>query len=106
MRVYVISADIDGKKRYKIGYTKREVYKRLKELKTSNSANLEIELVIESKWATKIEKELHRRFKDFKINGEWFNLNEEDMETIRQVSYITHENHNLSEDFQNELKKY
>jgi predicted DNA-binding ArsR family transcriptional regulator len=92
--LYVISAEIDGKKRYKIGYTRRPVDDRLKELRTGNSADLIVEMVVESKWGTKIEAQLHKHYSHLKINGEWFNLKEEDLDKIKEFCYLSHDNLN------------
>ena len=74
-RVYLISSGTETKQ-YKIGYTRREAKKRIKEFKTGNSNNLEVLFEFESKWASKIEVNLHKKFKEFQINGEWFELPE------------------------------
>ena len=72
--VYLISCGEGDEKRYKIGYTKNDVKKRLKQLKTGNSEELLIEKVYQSKWGTKIESVLHRNYKIYQISGEWFRL--------------------------------
>lgn len=92
-KVYLISCgDID--KQYKIGFTRRKVENRIKEFKTGNSNNLEIVSVFESKWGTKIEAFLHRKYFDKKISGEWFILDEEEVRGF----YKTCENqHNIFE---------
>lgn len=82
-KVYLISSgEID--KQYKIGFTRREVKERLKEFKTGNSNTLEIVSVFESKWGTKIEAILHRRYRNFQIDGEWFNLDEKQVKEFYQ----------------------
>ena len=78
MKVYLICNGIEDK-RYKIGYTKRKIEQRLKEFKTGNSSDFEIISFFESKWATKIESALHKRFDSSKIEGEWFYLKEHDI---------------------------
>ena len=52
--VYLISAETNGKKLYKIGYTKRKVEERIREFKTGNSAVFSIIEVFNSKWGTKL----------------------------------------------------
>lgn len=47
--VYLISANIDDIKLYKIGFTKRNVEDRVREFKTGNCLDLQIEYVINSK---------------------------------------------------------
>lgn len=95
--VYLISARIDDTKLYKIGFTKRDVEKRIYEFKTGNCLEFDIEYVMNSKWGTKIEKRLHSQFKDKKISGEWFNLNEEDIITLINISETLHNNFNIIE---------
>ena len=38
--IYLICAEFEGRRLYKIGYTRREVSKRIKELKTGNGSEL------------------------------------------------------------------
>lgn len=93
--VYMVSSEINNKKLYKIGYTKREVSIRVKEFKTGNASDFEIVDVFKSKWGTKIERSLHSHFKKFKINGEWFDLGNEDVEKFRSLCESSHNNFEL-----------
>lgn len=95
--VYLISANIDDIKLYKIGFTKRNVEDRVREFKTGNCLDLQIEYVINSKWGTKIEKRLHKMFVDKKISGEWFNLSDEDVINLINTSQTLHESFNIIE---------
>jgi hypothetical protein len=61
--IYLICAEFEGRRLYKIGYTRREVSKRIKELKTGNGSDLYLINSFKSKWGTKIESQLHRTFK-------------------------------------------
>lgn len=70
-KVYLIRSESNS---YKIGITKRAPEVRLKELSTGNSEELTIEQVFESKWGTKIEANLHRRYQSDRKRGEWFEL--------------------------------
>jgi len=82
-KIYLISSgDID--KQYKIGYTRRNVEARIREFRTGNSNNLEIISIFESKWGTKIESSLHRRYASKKIGGEWFNLDKEEVNRFQE----------------------
>ena len=74
MIVYLISAEISGSKLHKIGYTRRSIDKRIKEFKTGNASEFFVIESFKSKWGTKIESELKRKFKIYNISGEWFNL--------------------------------
>ena len=58
----------------KIGYTKQIKY-RLSELQVSNPNELTVLLLI--KGGIKLEQELHKRFVDDKIRGEWYYLSDE-----------------------------
>ena len=83
--VYLISAETNGKKLYKIGYTKRKVEERIREFKTGNTAKFSIIEVFNSKWGTKIEASLHRQFSRKKIQGEWFDLDEDEISMYRMI---------------------
>lgn len=93
IKVYLISTNGDDK-RYKIGYTKRKVEQRVKEFKTGNSNEFEIISVFESKWASKIEAALHKRFGSTKIEGEWFYL---DDVVVEEFTYECQKLHNIFE---------
>jgi hypothetical protein len=79
-QVYLISSNNQQGKRYKIGYTRNDVSKRIKQLKTGNSDELILEQLYTSKWGTKIEAILHRKYANSKISGEWFNLDQNQVE--------------------------
>ncbi len=80
--VYLISCGEGESKKFKIGYTKNDVERRLKQLKTGNSEELVVEKVYQTKWGTKIESILHRNFRHCKISGEWFNLSQQDVDNF------------------------
>jgi len=90
--VYLICSEIEGKTLYKIGYTRREVEKRIKEFKTGNASDFYIIDSFKSNWGTKIESQLHRYFKHKKISGEWFDLNEEDIKKFNSQCQVIHDN--------------
>ena len=78
----------DNANQTKIGYTKRKVEKRIKEL---NSPNLTLIFLFESKYPTQLEKALHFRFQKYKIEREWFNLEEIKIDDIKEICYILEE---------------
>lgn len=90
--VYLICSEIEGKNLYKIGYTKREVEKRIKEFKTGNASSFYIVDSFQSKWGTKIEAQLHRHYKSKKISGEWFDLTKEDINSFKNSCEKIHNN--------------
>ena len=97
MNIYLISSETNGQKLYKIGITKRAIEVRMKELKTGNAAELAIVDSFQSKWATKIEANLHRQFKPKKISGEWFQLAEQDLKDFKEKCRLLHANFDLME---------
>ena len=89
--IYLICAEFEGRRLYKIGYTRREVSKRIKELKTGNGSDLYLINSFKSKWGTKIESQLHRTFKSKKINGEWFDLTDEEVKSFITKCKLSHD---------------
>ena len=87
-RVYLISALdkdvlIDNENIvYKIGITKQEKDKRLKQLSTGNDKDLKIVYEFKSDYPFKLEGVLHRYFQSKKINKEWYKLNTEDVKNF------------------------
>lgn len=83
--VYLISANVNGETIYKIGYTKRDVEVRINELKTGNPYDFNIiDVYKATKYGVSIENSLHKKFKDYKINGEWFDLSNEDIDKFSE----------------------
>jgi hypothetical protein len=97
INVYLISAETNGKKLYKIGYTKRKVEERIKEFKTGNTAVFSIIEVFNSKWGTKIEASLHRQFYTKKVGGEWFDLDVNDLNNYLNLCEQLHNNFEIIE---------
>jgi len=64
---------------YKIGFTKKDPIKRLKELQTGNGNELVLVKVFESYFSSKVERSLHLHFKNKSVNLEWFLLDENDL---------------------------
>lgn len=65
--------------RYKIGVTKNDVEKRVKQLKTGNSNDIKLLYSYQSKNYKKIEGILHRKFNPVRENGEWFTLTDDEV---------------------------
>lgn len=77
MKLVYLIEDSGRKNVYKIGYTKSEsAEKRLKTLNCGNPSKLILRSVYYTDTPSKLEARLHRRFADFRLEGEWFNLNE------------------------------
>lgn len=90
--VYLIGAEFDGRTVFKIGFTRRKVEERIKELKTGNGSNLYEVKSFHSKWGTKIEAALHKRYHLKKIDGEWFSLDDSDIMDFSEVCQKSHDN--------------
>jgi hypothetical protein len=93
-KVYLIECD----NRYKIGYTRKSIEQRIKQMQTGNSKSFNLVSAFESKWGTRIESHLHRRYKNKKVSGEWFELSEEDILTFE---IQCQDWHNVMEDITN-----
>lgn len=94
--IYLISAEIGEEKYYKIGITKRTVEQRIKDLKTGNPAQFNVEKVYETdNYANSIEKRLHHTFSSKKIDGEWFLLDIEDIEKFEELCDQYYETFNM-----------
>ena len=93
--VYLICAEFENQQLYKIGFTKRDINKRIKELKTGNPAEFYIVDSFSSKWGTKIESLLHKKYRSKKINREWFKLDEKDISEFKGQCELIHKNLNL-----------
>ena len=68
------------------------VCSEIKEFKTGNASEIYLVDSFQSEWGTKIEAMLHRIFRDKKIQGEWFNLDSEDVIMFREYCSSIHSN--------------
>ena len=77
----ILEVNHNGEERYKIGISKNEPLKRLKQLQTGNPNNLSIIQTYESKDYKKIEKWFHGRYslKKTDAKNEWFKLTDTDV---------------------------
>lgn len=73
-KVYLIHAV--GTDRYKIGVTTKSIQKRLHSLQTGSPYVLRCLATIESREAHILESRLHHRFKNYRVQGEWFKFDE------------------------------
>lgn len=72
--VYLLKTVDDNRTLYKIGYTKKSIYSRIRSLQTGCPRRIELCEVFESGHARKIEIALHNIFSSKQTNGEWFEL--------------------------------
>ena len=78
--VYVIQ--IRRTSKYKIGITKH-IKTRLKQFQTGNPEPLDMVVFMETEDPRKLESLLHQEFKEKRLSGEWFELNEKDLLIIK-----------------------
>ncbi len=83
--IYLIKAEKDGIEYYKIGITKRDPNKRVKELQTGNALNLELITKFKSNYGNVLENTLHRNFSIEKEKGEWFSLTKEQVSDFQNT---------------------
>ena len=72
MYIYVIQEEVS--KAFKIGISKNPQV-RLKQLQTGNSSKLSLIYTTKAESRFKDELELHKLFEEYKLQGEWFQLN-------------------------------
>lgn len=79
--IYILE---NNEKYYKIGYSK-DPERRVKQLNTGNSTNLKLLHKFTCKYDSIIESNLQKRFKHKNIKGEWFDLSEDDINSIKSL---------------------
>lgn len=97
--VYLINAW--GTEKYKIGYTKRDINHRLRELQTGCPDEIILVKKFECKHYQKVESWLHRKHNFKRIEGEWFILEDIDVHEFLPecdkihltIEYLLKENH-------------
>lgn len=94
-KVYLLRSSINDSNLYKIGFTRRNIEDRVKELKTGNAADITIVSYYESKWATKIESTLHRLYDYRKVSGEWFELSDDIVDDFKDICEKLDNNFNI-----------
>lgn len=77
---------------YKIGITRGNVEKRIKQLQTGNSNDIYIINYHETKYPFYLERILHTRFNLKQKKNEWFELNEEDVLKFKDICLQIEEN--------------
>lgn len=80
--VYLVESE-DGF--HKIGFTRRDINKRIKELQISNANKLTPLKTYNTEYGSKIEKYLHRYFSHKKKQGEWFELDNDDIQKFNGI---------------------
>lgn len=70
----LIQLDYKNLETFKVGFTKNNPEKRIKQLNTGNPNTIELLKYYESKYYIKIEKWLHKKYSEFNYFNEWFEL--------------------------------
>jgi hypothetical protein len=100
--VYLIKNEDNGYIKIGIG---KNVEQRIKSLQTGSTAKLRIIYKKEVQFASKIESLLHRRYENFRVHGEWFDINEELMEEIDKQISITENSYKILSELENPFIK-
>lgn len=87
--VYLLS---NGEGQYKIGITKHNAKKRIKNLQTGNGNVINVIEEFKSKYNNKIESALHRRYGGKRLKGEWFDLEKKDIQNFISECQSLHDN--------------
>lgn len=101
MYVYLIREDTGN---YKIGVSKLPV-KRLSELQTANSNKLILEKAVKVNNGFIVESLLHKCYGGKRLNGEWFSLDEKDLEVFETKALLYDRNYDLVKDQNTYLNK-
>jgi hypothetical protein len=97
--IYLINADDD---QFKIGITTEKGLKtRIKNLQTGSSTELRLITTYKTKYASIIEKTLHRQYQFKKIIGEWFQLTPQEVFTFIETCSIIENNIKILEEQNN-----
>lgn len=81
--VYLIGCNQAGL--FKVGRTKNDVSKRLKQLQTGCGMELHIIDFFETNYSNYIENMIHKCFKDVNTINEWFELSEEQVRSFKEL---------------------
>ena len=80
--IYIINQE--NTNYYKIGISKQIISNRIAALQSGNPFKLNVIWKYYTPNASRIEKELHNKYKSNNVSGEWFELSKNDIEIIKQ----------------------
>lgn len=85
---------------YKIGFTRNDPKDRIKQLNTGSTSPIDLIHSYSTKYPSKLESSLHRKFKPKKVFGEWYRLDQNDIDNflnecnkIEQIFETLKDNH-------------
>jgi hypothetical protein len=90
MKLYLLNQNTTNL--YKIGVTKKDISKRIKELQTGNGNELVLIKYFETQFNFKFEAAIHAHYRLSKINSEWFKLTNEQIEEFDSVCQLLESN--------------
>lgn len=82
-RIYLLAND--EWTQFKIGITKKTASERIKGLQTGNGSEITVIKEYKTNNARRIESHLHRLYKSKRLVGEWFDLDDDDINNFIDV---------------------
>jgi len=98
-KVYLVG--IPDEDRYKIGWTKGSIDKRLAPLQTGNPKKIEVIELFETEHHVKVEGWMHRIHASKRMEGEWFELTNEDITNFSKDCKKGHDTFQMLIDYGN-----
>lgn len=89
--VYLLG-DSGQENTFKIGVTRQNINKRIKQLQTGNGSDIYLVNYHETKYPFFIEHRLHLYFYQKQKKNEWFELNNEDINRFKEICINIEEN--------------
>lgn len=89
MKGYVYFIKQENEDLFKIGITYKDPNARLRSMQTGTPHKLEMFGLVSSDNPRRLEKELHKQFKDYHIRGEWFRLTQEQVKNYLEGNRST-----------------
>lgn len=78
---------------YKIGSTMGLVSSRVATIQSSNPNKIDTVCTIPSQRTMTLERDLHEKFKAWRVRGEWYRLTRRQIEDLRYQSRVAHYEH-------------
>lgn len=97
--IYLVKA-IEPQTHYKIGRSQNP-QKRIESMGVKLPYPIEVICLIETENMFELEKQLHQHFDSKRVNGEWFKLDEEDIDYIKGVEWKAYVSKRYSEMLKN-----
>lgn len=98
-KIYLIGIPDEG--RYKIGWTKGSIQKRIIPLQTGNPKKIEVIHLFETEHYLRLERWMHGKYSSKRMEGEWFNLTIEDIMSFKDECQKGHDTIKLLIDYGN-----